>query len=236
MDKIIKEYLLQNKKLTITNFGVFEVVYKPSEIHPILHTFTAPGKYVIFKENVTVSSDELLDFIILREDLTKEDAAIRIDQWIEQIKATTASKEEFILSSLGSFTLNAMGKIEFASLLDADISPESFGLENFTAEVPTAKKETKQEILVEKEIFQQGTPVTEPEEKETDNSTKDEPVMDENKPAKKKKRRPVLVTFIVLLALIFSGALAIGVTYYFYPQTLQNHCEQIGRASCRERV
>ena len=231
MNKYIKEYLLQNNKLPISNFGIFEIVYKSSEIHPILHTFTAPGKYVIFQENNTVSSDEFSDFIAVQEQITKEEAIIRINQWVEKIRKITTSKEEYPLSTLGKFTLNAMDKIEFISLLDTDISPESLGLENFTATIPSEiKKERKEETAPEGKEIKQELPIAstmEIEEKYTDIVDSNEIAVDEIEPKKTKRRRPVLIILVTLLILAFCGVLAIGITYHFYPQTLQNHCETL---------
>ena len=237
MEKQIKEYLLQNKKLTIGNFGTFEVVYKPSQIHPILHTFTVPGNYVVFTEDAIMLGDEFVDYVSKQENITKEEAANLINLWIVEIRETIASKKEYSLSTLGKFVLNAMNKIEFVPSLDTDISPESLGLEDFTVEIPAiSKKEIKPETLVEKieEKIKETPPIVsdikeEDERIEKEDTTEDiEEIEDgftDEKP--KKRRRPVLVLLVTLLVLLVCSALTIGVTYYFYPQTLKNNFEPL---------
>ena len=239
MEKYIKEYLLQNNKLSIANFGIFEIVYKSSEIHPILHTFTAPGKYVVFQENNNISSDEFSDFVALQEQITKEEAIVRTNQWIEEIRQTITGKKEYSLSTLGKFILNAMEKIEFIPSLDTDISPESLGLENFTAEIPSiTPKEIKQEVIIERKEIEEAPIIQKVEEEKhtdsvdnceiiTDNADENEVETNEDEPKKTKKRRPVLIILITLLILAFCSMLAVGITYYFYPQTLQNNCETL---------
>jgi nucleoid DNA-binding protein/cell division septation protein DedD len=145
MDKYIKEYLLQHEKIQINNLGMLGTVYKPAEIHPILHTFTIPGKYVVFSENSVTDTNELAIFISSKENISIDLANSRILEWVNNIKTTIASKKEYTLSSLGKFFINAMGKMEFIPSLDTDISPESFGMEEFTIS-PPQKTKPKEEV------------------------------------------------------------------------------------------
>jgi nucleoid DNA-binding protein/cell division septation protein DedD len=145
MDKHIKEYLLQHEKIQVNNLGVFKIVYKSAEIHPILHTFTIPGRYVVFSENSIADTNKLAIFITSKENISIDIANQRILEWVNMIKQTIASKKEYSLSSLGKFFINAMGKIEFTPLLDIDISPESFGLEEFTIPFSSETKIRKKE-------------------------------------------------------------------------------------------
>jgi nucleoid DNA-binding protein/cell division septation protein DedD len=155
MDKYIKEYLLRYGTVRIKNFGILEVVYKPSQIHPVLHTFTIPGNYVVFLENPNMDANELAIFVTSKENISIDVANQHIMEWVNNIRNIIASKEEYALSSLGKFFINAMGKIEFTPLLDIDISPDSFGLEEFTIFPPTVaipKQETETDIDIDTDI------------------------------------------------------------------------------------
>ncbi len=222
MEKYIKEYLLQHKKLQLNNFGIFEVVYIPSEIHPILHTLTVPGNYVTFTENKNTYSNEFAAFVASQGKISEDEANKWIGEWISKLRESIGAKKDYELSTLGKFFINAMGKIEFAPSLDTDISPESFGLENFTVEIPgISKKEVKPEAVSEKENIIQEQLLRKVEEEEDTNDGTEER---EDGYGIKKRRKPVRVLLVTLLILIFCSALLTGVTYYFYPQTLQNHC------------
>lgn len=224
MEKYIKEYLLRHKKLQINNFGTFEVVYMPSEIHPILHTFTVPGNYVIFTGNENTHGDEFTAFVASQEKIPEDEANKRTGEWISKLRKSIEAKEDYTLSTLGKFFINAMGKIEFAPSLDTDISPESFGLENFTTEIlAISKKEIKPEFIHKKENIKQEQSLHKIKKEEDINDDTEEIEDGFDTEKQKKQRKPVLVLLVTLLILVFCSASIIGVTYYFYPQTLQNH-------------
>jgi nucleoid DNA-binding protein len=146
MDKYIKEYLLQHEKVQINGFGLFEIVYKSAEIHPVLHTVTVPGKYVVFSENSIANAAELTDFIASKEHISVDEANKRIAEWTKNVKDTVNQKKEYPLP-FGNFFINAMLKIEFTPLLDTDISPESFGLEEFTIPVKSVSKPKQEDVV-----------------------------------------------------------------------------------------
>lgn len=150
MKNYIKEFLINKKKLSIKGFGLFEVVFKSSEIHPILHTFTPPGHYVIFTYQGNESSDELAEYIAQKDKIDPSKAAMRVSQWIDEVKNSLQKDKTYELGSLGSFSFDAVGNIQFNPSLDYDISPESYGLESFTSYPPQAKQQEVSEEKLEK--------------------------------------------------------------------------------------
>jgi nucleoid DNA-binding protein len=141
MKGYIKEILIKNKKLLIKGLGTFEVVYKSSEIHPILHTFSTPGQYVVFSFNEQESSNELAEYIALKDKVELSEAEKFVGKWLDDLKNTIKIEKEYDLGTLGVFSIDAVGKIQFIPALDYDISPESFGMENFTAAPVSTKSE-----------------------------------------------------------------------------------------------
>ena len=204
MDKYIKEYLLTHEKVQINGFGRFEIVYKSAEIHPVLHTVTVPGKYVVFSENTAADATELTNFIASKEQLSVEETNNRISEWVETVKDTINQKKEYLLA-FGKFLINAMGKIEFIPSLDADISPESFGLEAFTMPVKSAPKSNQ----AQEEIVDASS-----EEKNTIPQTQKKP----------KRRRDILLVFLLLVLAI---VLAAGIICYLYPQDVKKHTQEL---------
>ena len=132
MDSIIKEYLLKYKKVLINGLGVFEVVYKSAEIHPILHSFDPPGNYVSFSKNEKEYSDDFIKFVANKSNIEFLQAEKNIKIWVNLVKENMKTQKTYVLGSLGSFSLDAIGNIVFIPSLDTDISPESYGLESFT--------------------------------------------------------------------------------------------------------
>ena len=193
MEKHIKDYLLKYNQVQVSDFGIFEVVYKTSYIHPILHTFSVPGKYIVFSENKT-QDDDFAFFVSKKEKITIDEAKNRIENWVQEVwKTVKEEKKQFDVSSMGSFFLNAMGRIEFAAILDTDISPQSFGLEEFKAKMPADKKVEVEETESEK-IMEIGKEDLQPEKK------------------KKKRTRLWFFLFILLACVLF-----VEVVYFAFP-------------------
>ncbi|HQB19706.1 MAG TPA: SPOR domain-containing protein [Bacteroidales bacterium] len=187
MNSIIKTYLIKNKKLTIEGLGVFEVTYKSAEIHPILHTFTAPGEYVVFKKDEKVSSDDFIDFVADMSKITKEEAKDKINKWVAQLKESLKNEKTYQLGSLGSFAFDAVGNLIFNPNLDYDLSPSSYGLENFTFTPDSVNEKAKEDAVAVN--TQQTVPY-------------------------KRKRNSVFYSFIIVLLLL---VVALGVYIVLYP-------------------
>lgn len=188
MDNIIKEYLLKYNKVLINGLGYFEVVYKSAEIHPILHSFDPPGKYVSFSKNEKEYSDDFIKFVANKSNIEFSLAEANIKDWIKQLKENMKKDKTYSLGSLGSFSFDAIGNMVFIPSLDTDISPESYGLESFTF-MPTGI-----------------TPKEEPDVIPTPKTYR----------VNKKKSR-VQVFFSVILMLLFMGVIAIGIVAIVYP-------------------
>ncbi|MDR2409378.1 MAG: SPOR domain-containing protein [Bacteroidales bacterium] len=228
MDKYIKEYLLQYEKIQVNNLGVFETVYKSAEIHPILHTFTIPGKYVVFTENSITDTNELAIFIASKENISIDTANHHIAEWVNNLKNTIASKKEYPLSTMGKFFINAMGRIEFTPSFDIDISPDSFGLEEFTISPPSEPKSNQ-----ETNTDMSKTNTLESEDAEDD--FLDEPIIGfGNKNIK--KRSPGRTLLLVILFLLLCTALGIGITYFMYPEIVETYAEQLHLITCKHKI
>jgi nucleoid DNA-binding protein/cell division septation protein DedD len=237
MEEYIRKYLLEHEKSIINGFGVFEIVYKSAEIHPVLHTFTAPGKYVVFSENPLADSNDLAKWISVNTNTTQEQAADDITKWVKKVKDTLSYKKEYTLSALGKFVTNAMGKIEFISLQDETISPETFGLENFTVTLPTSKqtastvqnedkKEDEKTIspVAEKSIAENKQEESPDEEDDDDIS---EELIDGFSPVNTRKYKPKRILALFVLFLLLCCVLGIGITYILYPEAMESYVEHV---------
>ena len=225
MEKYIKEYLLKYSRLQVSDFGILEIVYKASYIHPILHTFSVPGKYVVFSENKQ-HDDDFAFFVARKERFTVEEAQKFIENWVQEIRKTiNGEKKQYPLSTLGSFFINAMGRIEFAAVLDTDISPQSYGLEEFKVKIPTSSlekpieqsKEVKPVILPPKEkpIPPVIEPIVEKEAPAIVENEIEEEIQEEERPPKKKKR----IGWWIFLLLLLACGIFMGVIYVAFPTT-----------------
>lgn len=194
MNQIIKAFLLQHSKLVVNGLGVFEIMYKSAEIHPILHTFTAPGKYTVFTYDEKIKSDDFINYLSENQNITKEEAEKKVKEWVFELKNSMKTEKSFSLGTLGTFSLDAIGNLTFVPSLDTDISPESYGMENFTFPPTTVTK--KEEIEEPVKEFNNTKPVLE-----------------------KRKRKGVFVGYafliIFLLAIVGMGIYAVLYTQDF---------------------
>jgi nucleoid DNA-binding protein/cell division septation protein DedD len=233
MDKYIKEYLLEHQKVQVNDFGFFETVYKSAQIHPILHTLTVPGKYVVFSENSVADTTELTNFIASKENIAAEKANNRIAEWTKNVKDTINQKKEYPLP-FGKFVINAMGKIEFIPSLDTDISPESFGLDAFTIPVKSTPKVSPQKPVetpvtkpvepVAKPIVPLQEPVAPPQEIKEIIPEKSKELEKPDKPQKPKRKRRGLLIFLLSILFIVVG---LGIACYLYPEVVKDYTEKL---------
>jgi len=226
MEKYIKEYLLKYGRVQVPEFGLFEAAYKSSYIHPILHTFSVPGKYVVFSENKS-QDDDFAFFVSKKEKISFAEAQSRIEAWVAEVwKTIKEDKKPFEVGTLGSFFLNAMERIEFAAMLDTDISPDSFGLEGFKAELPVSVPRHSEPVA--ESNTPPLTPPTPRLRSATNEGNLESDVEKENNeeddlPPKKKKKRVGLWIFLILLLL--SGAF-VGTVYFAFPDTFAEYKEK----------
>ena len=114
MYNIIKTYLLTHSELAIHGMGNWKVEYQPSQLHPVLRTFTVPGYYV----NLTVNEDvettsDFIAYAMQEWQADEKETQQRIDAFVGEVKATLAQGKTYIFGSIGQFINNGIGKMEF---------------------------------------------------------------------------------------------------------------------------
>ncbi|MBO4580865.1 MAG: SPOR domain-containing protein [Bacteroidales bacterium] len=205
MYNIIKTYLLTHSELAIHGMGNWKVEYQPSQLHPVLRTFTVPGYYV----NLTVNEDvettsDFIAYAMQEWQADEKETQQRIDAFVGEVKATLAQGKTYTFGSIGQFINNGIGKMEFEPMLDPDFSPESFGMENF--EIPQSKTDTQ-----------------------TD-SPKEHLAADTNKALENKgKKSHYLSALLIILAILTLLVLLMGVLYIQSPQTILKYKQKIER-------
>lgn len=200
MNSIIKEYLLENKKILINGLGFFDIVYKSAKIHPILHTFDPPGNYVEFTKSEKETSDEFVKYVAGKEKITEIQAEEKINSWVTDLKETMKNEKFYTLGTLGEFSLDAIGNMVFIPTLDTDISPESYGLEQFTFAPTTLTKNEESSDTI--------------------------PTPTQTYRVNKRKSR-TYVFLSVVLVLLLTGIMSMGIFAVFFPQAFISKKENL---------
>ncbi|MDR1793273.1 MAG: SPOR domain-containing protein [Bacteroidales bacterium] len=186
----IKNYILQHGQVEIPHLGKLSLIFQPAKEHPVLHTFTVPGKYLFFQEMDTKNED-FLHFLAKEQNTDIETCKNELQKWVENLKHEITQNRIYQLDTMGNFALDSMHKLIFTPKLDLTLSPESFGLEELTVQPYS--------IVHKNEV-----------EKETANL----PQNTDNEEVKKKKTW--LIWLWVLLGLLCLTVIVIGIYYQIF--------------------
>ena len=245
MEQFIKQYLQEHQSLALSGLGQFALQYKSSEIHPILHTFTVPGVYVVFDANVQIeTTKDFVDFVAKQQQCSVQEANIEVDKYVQTILDKFHNGESCAIGEMGTFIRNRIGQLDFEASLDSDLSSESFGLEGFewkntlidkqtdkpTEESTPISQKQEQDAIQDK---RQTTSVaisentTENEEsKDNGKNTNDTAIEIEEKPLKKERGCGFKILMVIVFILLLLVILAI-VGNLFYPQKIGEWRKQI---------
>lgn len=124
IDKYIAELLKTNTRVIVPDFGAFMVK-------------TAPGsseKQVSFNDFLKYNDGLLVNHIVKKEGITKEEAQKKVKSFVEEIQNTLKSNKPFKVADLGYLYKDPRGSVRFKK-----------GDEKPAEEKPAAKEEAKDE-------------------------------------------------------------------------------------------
>lgn len=98
-----------------------------SEHNALYH---APQKRVAFNEALKLDDGLLTHYMTINEQITREEAQLRIRQFVEEVKNTIKEKGSFLLEGIGTLEANDEGKFQFEPTVDTNFYAEGFGLKS----------------------------------------------------------------------------------------------------------
>lgn len=192
----IQELLASNNRVIIPNYGAFLV--RATSKSKDADTLEEKLKDIYFSPFLKFNDELLEKYIIKKENVTKEEAADKIKDFIDKIKKELEQNKPFIIQDFGQFSADKQGKVQFETFAKAKQSPAAEGKEETpktTAKKPAAKKSTIKETKKEDEKTEEKktAPLKEtPEKKEekqepvvASKETKKESKLEEYKPEQK---------------------------------------------------
>ena len=90
-------------------------------MHPVLHKFTVPGKYVVFEKTALSQTDlQFIQLVAKSMQISESEAEEKLDELVQTICQTVNRKESYALGSMGvkniaKFLQNSMIEITIAS-------------------------------------------------------------------------------------------------------------------------
>jgi hypothetical protein len=131
--------------VVIPGLGGFIANYTPATILPLKNNFAPPSKEILFNSNLCNNDGLLANYIACSEEITYEQALIRIEQEIQLLFQDLQSGIVVILDNAGTLRLNGEKNIFFTPNNTQNFLEESFGLPTFST--PTIKRKEKRPII-----------------------------------------------------------------------------------------
>ncbi|MCD4833816.1 MAG: SPOR domain-containing protein [Bacteroidales bacterium] len=169
----IQDLLATNNRVIVPNYGAFLV--RATSKSKDAKTLEEKLKDIYFSPFLKFNDELLEKYIIKKENITKEQAAQKITQFIEDIKKELEQEKPYIIEGFGQFEADKQGKVQFSIVTKepARLSADKAGPAGGKAEKPKEEKKTE----------------TKPTTKSKPSTTKKAPVAakEETKPAEKPK-------------------------------------------------
>ena len=186
----LKELLNDNECVIIPEFGAFISKRHSATIDYATHRFLPPYKEIVFNDKLNNGDDILVDFISKKENISKEDSLIKIQNFVNQAAAVLDVNNEFVMEGLGK--MRKFGNDYVFEMNTAEnLLGDSFGLTEFNYQ-PVFRTETYQ-IIKEKIVVEQ-------KEKNTDYTIAIESV---EEVAASTRRRPSLFKTLAYTTIAF---------------------------------
>ena len=185
------ELLQDNECVIVPDFGAFISKRHSATIDYANHRFTPPYKEIVFNNKLKNDDGLLVDFMIEKESLTKEDALAKIRSFVNQSEAILDVNSELVLEGIGKIRKFGDDYI-LTSKTETNLLGDSFGLTEFNVQ-PVFRTETYQ-IIKERIAVEQ-------KEKNTEYTVAVENV--EDTPEVVKMRKPGIARTLAVATLAF---------------------------------
>ncbi|HRW63859.1 MAG TPA: HU family DNA-binding protein, partial [Bacteroidales bacterium] len=147
----IQELLATNNRVIIPNYGAFLV--RATSKSKDANTLEEKLKDVYFSPFLKFNDELLEKYIVKKENVTKEQAAEKINAFIEEIKKELDQEKPYVIKNFGTFTADKQGKVQFTPAVAE--SKETKKEEPKKEEPKTATKKATTKKVEEKPIAEE---------------------------------------------------------------------------------
>jgi len=155
LTKYISDLLYRYECVIVPEFGAFLTQQKSACIDTAMHVFLPPRKEIIFNEQLQQNDGLLANHIASATQITYNEAVTKIADFVADIKGKLIAGENIIFSSIGHFSLNTEGKLQFIPTTEVNFLTSAFGLTS-TVKTPILREVYKQEV----ETLEEKAPIT----------------------------------------------------------------------------
>lgn len=126
MEKIIQSLLLENETVELPGLGVFKKRFRSSHIDAD-DTIHPPTSKPVFSIDKTARGKDLVGAIAVANNLSTEDAGIRLKEYVSSINTSLEEKGSYSFEGLGTLLKFSSGKIDFAPSKGSNFFLETLG-------------------------------------------------------------------------------------------------------------
>ncbi len=214
----VKELLYEHDCVIIPSLGGLLADYQGADVHDLKNALRPPSKRLAFNESLQRNDGLLVDAVAQGEQLSREEALAKINEFVEKFRETLNQDGEFLVEGIGKFLLSEEQTLLFEPEIRENFLEDSFALpELFFKPIERDQEDMKRIRPVQpRPVVRRPTaakPASEtPSNPESAPQPKKEPVAQEQgeeQPKKGKKK----TLFLVIPAVIF--LLAGGLTFMY---------------------
>jgi len=137
----ISELLYDYDCVIVPGLGGFVCNYRASEIHPVQHTITPPGKSIAFNSSLKNNDGLLANYIAERKGISYDLANALINGWVNATNGLLKAGDGITIPKVGELKLNIERNIEFVPNNQYNYLKASYGLKTIYAEPVIRAKE-----------------------------------------------------------------------------------------------
>lgn len=154
----ISELLYDYDCVIVPGLGGFVCNYRASEIHPVQHTITPPGKSIAFNSSLKNNDGLLANYIAERKGIGYDYANALINGWVNATNGLLKAGDSISIPKVGELKLNIERNIEFVPNNQYNYLKASYGLKTIYAEPVIRAKEISLVERFDKEATETVTP------------------------------------------------------------------------------
>ena len=113
VESAINKLLFDHDCVVIPSFGGILANYVGAEIHPVTNALKPPRKKLAFNESLQKNDGLLVNFLVVEEAFSHEEAIEAINQYVQLINFEIKNNGIYQLEGAGSFIRNEENKLQF---------------------------------------------------------------------------------------------------------------------------
>lgn len=113
MQELITSFIIQSKECKLPGIGMFRRITSPAETDIINHQITPPVVEYLFTGKEDKVSDELVQYVAAKKNISTETALSQIQEFCSQLRDRLRDDEEINMHSLGTLKKGGSGNIFF---------------------------------------------------------------------------------------------------------------------------